>query len=893
MFGFTLTLLEVLEKEKPTHIAVVFDTEAPTERHLMFPNYKANRESMPEDLSQSIPYIFEIIEAFRIPVIRMDGFEADDIIGTLAWKASKHGFETYMMTPDKDFAQLVKDNVFIYKPGRQGNGTEVLDVQKVVAKWEVETPSQVIDILALWGDAVDNIPGIPGVGEKTAKKLIQQYGSVENLIAHAHELKGSQKEKVITFSEQGLLSKKLATINTDVPMDLDEISLRLEAVDKERLEHVFKELEFKTLHQKVWGMHSARNNSKPQAVQGDLFAPPVTIDLPVPSEDQDTASPMFDSFNAQKQHYHLIADMDGFSKLYHALENGNAFCFDTETNSLDARTARLLGISFCISAGEAYYLDMNAEGAREMLSQLEPIFTSNRLKIAHNLKYDLTVLQSEDIWATPPFFDTMLAHYLLEPDKRHKMDELSRHYLQYDPISIESIIGKKGKDQLNMESIPVDQVYVYACEDADVTLRLKGVFEPMLKERELMGVFEKIEMPLIPVLATMESNGVALDKEFLMEYSHELHVDIQKLEKDIFQDAGMQFNIASPKQLGEVLFEKLKLMDKPKKTKTGQYQTNEEVLQKLAFSHEIVHKILDFRELQKLKSTYVDALPSLLASDTGRIHASFNQAVAATGRLSSNNPNLQNIPIRTEKGRNIRKAFVASSSQHVLLSADYSQIELRVIASVSEDQHMIDSFHQNLDIHTATASRVFDIPYDEVTKELRSKAKMVNFGIIYGISAFGLSERLGIPRGEAKSIIEEYFLKFPGIKTYMDESIQYARSHGFVKTMMGRRRYIPDIHSANQTVRGFAERNAINAPIQGSAADMIKLAMINVQEALIQHGLKSRLIIQVHDELLLDVPLNELEQVRTLVVDKMIMAMPLKVPVVVDSGFGKNWLEAH
>jgi DNA polymerase I len=900
MFGFTLTLLEVLEKEKPTHIAVVFDTAAPTERHELFPEYKANREAMPEDLSRSIPYIFSIIEAFRIPVITMDGYEADDIIGTLAYKAEEQGFITYMMTPDKDFAQLVSDRVLIYKPGRKGNGAELMNVQSVLEKWEVETPAQVIDILALWGDAVDNIPGIPGVGEKTAKKLIQQYGSVENLIAHAHELKGSQKEKVTTYAEQGLLSKKLATINTLVPIALEEQSLLLEPVDREKLDAVFKELEFKTLHQRVVGGNVNTSLSTPKPIQGDLFAPAIPSSTQHQtnsfSSDMSPTSappPIFVGYDPERQQYQLTNNRDGFAALKVALELSDTFCFDTETTSLDARTAQLLGISFCTQENVAYYLDMTCADAKDMLLELAPIFTSHRQKIGHNLKYDITVLEAHGIPIAPPFFDTMLAHYLLEPDKRHKMDELSRQYLQYDPISIESLIGKKGKDQLSMDSVPVDQVVIYACEDADITFRLMQVFRPLLEEKELMDVFDTIEMPLIRVLSTMESNGVALDKAFLLDYSRELSVDIQRLEQEIYQDAGVTFNIASPKQLGEVLFDKLQLMDKPKRTKTGQYQTHEEVLQKLSYSHAIVNKILDFRELQKLKSTYVDALPSLVAADTGRIHTSFNQAVAATGRLSSNNPNLQNIPIRTEKGRKIRKAFVATSPQHVLFSADYSQIELRVIASISRDPHMTASFLEQQDIHTATASRVFDIPYDEVTKDMRSKAKMVNFGIIYGISAFGLSERLGIPRGEAKNIIEEYFIKFPGIKTYMEGSIQFARDHGYVKTMMGRRRYIPDIHSANQTVRGFAERNAINAPIQGSAADMIKLAMIHVQEALTQQELHSRLILQVHDELLLDVPAHELDQVRELVVEKMTNAMPLLVPVVVESGYGQHWLEAH
>lgn len=894
MFGFTLTLLDVLQKEKPSHIAVVFDTDKPTERHEIFPEYKAQRESMPEDLSKSIPYIFKIIEAFNIPVITLDGFEADDIIGTLAWEASEKGFETYMMTPDKDFAQLVRPNVFIYKPARQGNGAEVLDVAKVLEKWEVKNPLQVIDILALWGDAVDNIPGIPGIGEKTAKKLIAIYDSVENLIANAADLKGAQKEKVIAFAEQGLLSKKLATIITNVPVSFDEKALVLDPPNKELIEDVFKELEFRTLLQKVFNQ-SAPAVAHQQSAQGDLFAPssasgsyngPVdVVELPV----------VFSSYDPEIQSYKLIdkENITELNKLVDALLASPEFCFDTETTSIDAHDAEIIGIALSSKKNEGYYVNLLHEDKALFLSILKPLFSCKAVKIAQNLKYDLLVLQHAGIELTPPFYDTMLAHYLLEPDKRHKMDELARNFLKYDPIAIETLIGKKGKDQLNMATIEPKKVAIYAAEDADITLQLYHVFKPLIKEKSLEKVLFDIELPLVPVLAQMERNGVKLDIGFLSQYSHELAAFISELEKDIISLAGVKFNIASPKQLGEVLFDKLKLMDKPKKTKTGQYQTNEEVLQKLANAHEIVGKILDYRELQKLKSTYVDALPLLVSKKTGRVHTSFNQAIAATGRLSSNNPNLQNIPIRTEKGRHIRKAFVASSDSHVLVSADYSQIELRVIASVSKDKSMMEAFIQNLDIHTSTAAKVFDVHYDEVTKEMRSKAKMVNFGIIYGISAFGLSERLGIPRKEAKEIIDEYFVKFPGIKSYMDNTIAEAKQNGYVKTLLGRRRYVPDITSANQTVRGFAERNAINAPIQGAAADMIKLAMIKVQNKLKELNLKTILTLQVHDELLLDVPLDELEIVTTLVKEEMQHAMELDVPVVVEAGFGKNWLQAH
>jgi DNA polymerase I len=880
-YGFALTLLDVLQKEKPSHIAVVFDTDKPTERHEIFPEYKAHREAMPEDLSAAIPYIFKLIEAFRIPVITLDGYEADDIIGTLAWKASDLGFITYMMTPDKDFAQLVRDNVYIYKPARMGNGAEIMDVEAVKKKWEINHPMQVIDILALWGDSVDNIPGIPGFGEKTAKEMIGEFGSVEGMIANVEKLKGSKKTKVETFKDQALLSKKLATIITDVPVELEVEKLVLDPPDKELIDDLFKELEFRSLSQRVFGQ---------TPLQQDLFG-----GFAERSSDntQTEHVQVFEKIDTDKQTYHAVTSKEALQQLLGKLNKVDEFCFDTETNGLDPIVAEAIGIAFSFKANEGYYVDLNHEQKDEFLKMMQSLFLTDKLKIAQNLKFDLLILENAGLKTNPPYFDTMLAHYLIEPDKRHNMDELARQYLHYEPVSIETLIGKKGKNQLNMTTVPLDKLKDYASEDTDVTFQLKQVFDPILKERELEDIFEKIELPLVPVLADMERTGVKVDKDFLYAYSKELEGYIGETEKNIYEQAGVKFNIASPKQLGEVLFDKLKLMEKPKKTKTGQYQTNEEVLQKLANTHEIVNKILDYRELQKLKSTYVDTLPELVLKSTDRIHTSFNQAVAATGRLSSNNPNLQNIPIRTEKGRHIRKAFVASSENHVLLSADYSQIELRVIASVSEDKNMMEAFIQNLDIHTSTASKVFGVPYEEVTREMRGKAKMVNFGIIYGISVFGLSERLSIPRSEAKEIIEEYFDKFPGIKQYMDDSIAFAQKEGYVKTLMGRRRYVADINSRNQTVRGFAERNAINAPIQGSAADMIKLAMIRVHNELKKQKLESKMILQVHDELLLDVPKHEIEQVKALVIDEMTQAMPLKVPIIVEAGTGNNWLEAH
>ncbi len=897
MFGFTLTLLDLLQKEKPSHIAVVFDTSEPTERHVIFPEYKAHREAMPEDLSKSIPYIFKIIEAFNIPVITKPGFEADDIIGTLAHKGIDAGYTTYMMTPDKDFAQLVTPSVLIYKPAKNGNAPEIMDVEAVKQKWEIEHPMQVIDILALWGDAVDNIPGIPGFGEKTAKKLIAQFGSVENMIANVHQLKGSQKEKVETFAEQALLSKKLATILLDVPIEFDEKSLTVDPPNLKEIAEIFAELEFKTLMGKINQIYGQSVVKAPVASQQhDLFSQNFQSQTQHANNEEIVSSQeeiVYKTIENSNAAYTLIHNLEELSKLVEEINNTDSFCFDTETDGLDTLMCNILGISISTKAKQGAYIPLNHESKKEYLALLKPVFESNKLKIAQNLKFDFAVLRKEGIIIQTPFFDTMLAHYLIEPDRRHKMDDLARQYLQYSPVSIEELIGKKGKNQGNMNDVPLDILAKYAAEDADITLQLKNAFAPKLKELELETLFNEIEMPLIPVLDSMESEGVRIDTEFLSDYSKELETDIRLLEKEIYEIAGVQFNIASPKQLGEILFDKLKLDDKAKKTKTGQYQTNEEVLQKLESKHDIIKNILDFRELQKLKSTYVDALPLLINENSKKIHTSYNQAVAATGRLSSNNPNLQNIPIRTEKGRRIRKAFVPSDSEHSLLSIDYSQIELRVIASMSKDENMISAFNQNLDIHTATAAKVFGVAYEEVDKEMRRRAKTVNFGIIYGISAFGLSERIGISRTEAKAIIDNYFLQFPAIKRYMDDTIAFAKEHGYVKTLLGRRRYVPDIHSNNATVRGFAERNAINAPIQGTAADMIKIAMIEIHSALKEANLKSKMILQVHDELVFDVLHSEMDKVKSIALEKMQKAMKLEVPLVAEYGVGENWLEAH
>ena len=894
MYGFTNTLLEVIQKQKPTHIAVVFDTAAPTERHIEYEAYKAHREEMPEDLSKSIPYIFKLIEGFNIPVITMDGFEADDIIGTLAKKAEQHDFITFMMTPDKDFAQLVSDKIFIHKPARMGNGTETIGVPEVLKKWEIEHVEQVIDILGLWGDAVDNIPGVPGVGEKTAKKLIQEYGTMENIIANAANLKGVMKEKFVTHAEQALLSKRLATINVNVPVDLDESTLILEAPNFEVLEPLFKELEFKTLATRVFGKTAAApegvgasSTPSPNA-QTDLFGMEVND-----HNDEEREHVIYNNIEKTPHNYQLIETKEQRAELIAELLKQTEFCFDTETTGLDAIDAKVIGLAISYKAGEGYYVLVNSQNSDEILAEFKPVFDGPALKIAQNLKYDLQVLSNHKMSIKGPFFDTMLAHYVLEPDKRHNMDVLAEQYLHYSPVSIETLIGKKGKNQLNMAMVDPMKVKEYAAEDADVTYQLKQILAPELVKHEAEYIVNDVELPLVPVLVDIEREGVRIDKQFLANYSVELQKEITEAERKIYEMAGVHFNIASPKQLGEVLFDKLKLDEKAKKTKTGQYQTGEDVLMKLVHKSDIVKEIVDFRQLQKLKSTYVDALPQLINHSTGRVHTSFNQAIAATGRLSSTNPNLQNIPIRTDRGKEVRKAFIPRDSNHMILSADYSQIELRIVASISEDPNMMEAFIANKDIHRATAAKVYGIPESEVTSEQRRNAKSVNFGIIYGQQAFGLSENLGISRGEAKTLIDNYYAEFVNIKKYMDTTIEFARKHGYVETLKGRKRWLRDINSNNATVRNFAERMAINAPIQGTAADMIKLAMIDIHAEMKKRQLKSKMILQVHDELLFDVTLDEIDELKLLVTDLMAKAMPLKVPVLAEAGVGLNWLEAH
>lgn len=899
IMGFTNTLLEVLKNQQPSHIAVVFDTAAPTARHIEFEAYKAHREKMPEDLSASIPYIYRLIEGFNIPIITMDGYEADDIIGTLAKKAEQENFQVYCMTPDKDFGQLVSDNIFIYKPARMGNGAEVQGVKEIREKWEVTDVCQVIDILGLWGDAVDNIPGIPGIGEKTAKKLVQEFGSVEGIIANADQLKGKMRENVENFAEQGLISKKLATILLDVPVELDEKALELEDPNKDILEPLFAELEFRTLGKRVFGEDfSILEKNSPLNGQMDLFAVQTTTvttttDIAIEVSNENIA---LKNIHNTAHEYTLIDTTEEQEKLAKELAAKESFCFDTETTGLDANLADVVGLSFSFETGKAYYIPTpaNREEAQRILNIFKPVLENPAIeKIGQNIKYDILLLARYGIKVQGTLFDTMLAHYLIDPDTRHGMDVLAENYLNYSPVSITELIGEKGKKQGNMRDVEFEQIKEYAAEDADITLQLRNIFQPLLVETDTLQLAQEVEFPLVYVLAEIERNGVKIDVPALGEFSKTLEQDIRNLEDSIFEKAGVNFNIASPKQLGEVLFDKLQLDPKAKKTKTGQYKTGEDVLLALAHKSDIVQDILNFRQLQKLKSTYVDSLPELINPETGLIHTSYNQAVAATGRLSSTNPNLQNIPIRTERGREVRKAFIPRSADNVILSADYSQIELRLIAELSKDQNMMEAFSQGHDIHRATAAKVYNMAFDEVTSEQRRNAKAVNFGIIYGQSAFGLSQNLGISRKEAADIINEYFNQYTGIKKYMSDAVEFAKEKGYVETILKRRRYLRDINSANMTVRGFAERNAINAPIQGSAADLIKIAMIAIQKEIEQQGLIGKMIMQVHDELVFDVPRQEVEAFKTIILDKMTNAISTTVPLVVEIGEGKNWLEAH
>ncbi len=898
IMGFTNTLLEVLKKEKPSHMAVVFDTAAPTERHTDYTDYKAHRQAMPEDLALAIPYIVRLIEGFNIQVLFSDGYEADDVIGTLAKKAEMEGFTVFCMTPDKDFGQLVSENIFIYKPARMGNGMEILGVKEILEKWEVERVEQVIDILGLWGDAVDNIPGIPGIGEKTAKQLIKQYGSMENIIANSHELKGKLRENVEAFAGQGIVSKKLATILLNAPVDLDVNALCVEEPNREVLEPLFAELEFRTLGKRVFGDEFNVNEVKAASGNGqmDMFGDPAGAPI------EKTETNIIERQNASKNinntphTYHLADTAEKRKELIRLLSAQKSFCFDTETTSVDANECELVGLSFAIKPFEAWYVPLSANQAECQLcvNEFKAVFENEAIaKTGQNLKYDILVLNWYGIHVQGELFDTMLAHYLIDADSRHNMDLLAENYLEYTPVSITSLIGAKGKNQGNMRDVELEKVKEYAAEDADITLQLKDVFEPILKSVNAEKLAREIENPLIYVLADIEREGVKIDRQALAGFSVLLETDIKQLEHTIYEKAGVKFNIASPKQLGEVLFDKLQLDPQAKKTKTGQYQTGEDVLSRLANKSDIVADILDFRQLQKLKSTYVDALPQMINKKTSRVHTSYNQAVASTGRLSSNNPNLQNIPVKTERGREVRKAFIPRDADHVILSADYSQIELRLIAEISKDENMMDAFAKGLDIHTATAAKVYGIALEEVTSTQRRNAKAVNFGIIYGQSAFGLSQSLAIPRKEAAGIIENYFNTYPNIKKYMNDTMNFARENGYVETLMGRRRYLRDINSANATVRGFAERNAINAPIQGSAADMIKIAMIHIHKDIKDQKLHSKMTMQVHDELVFDVPKNETVIMKKIIEERMKNAMKTEVPILVEVGEGLNWLEAH
>ena len=902
IMGFLNTLYEVLKNEKPTHIGVAFDLGAPTLRTDDFSAYKANREETPPDIKISVPYIKEIIKGFNIPIFECEGYEADDIIGTISKKAEKEGFTTYMMTPDKDFGQLVSDNIFIYKPAKGGEPAKVLGPKEVCEKYGIARPEQVIDILGLWGDASDNIPGIPGIGEKNASKLIAEYDSVENLINNADKLKGKMRENVTNFAHQGLMSKKLATINTNVPIDFDEDCLKVKEPDFQYLTQLFEELEFRTFMSRLKSSQQDYKTTGLQVQSSEFKVQSQNtngqLDLFGSAEGDNNSLNLFsskDNYQTVAHTYHLTNDDEKINELIKLLNDSNIFAFDTETTGLDIYSSSLVGMSFSVKAHEAYYIPLptNKEECKSMLNKFLPIF-SNKEKtiVGHNIKFDLSFLARYDIEIENKLWDTMIAHYLIEPEQNHSMDYLSDVYLNYNPIAIEELIGK-GRAQISMHDVPVEKVKEYAAEDADITIQFYDKFYPLIIENQLEKLFHEIEMPLVRVLSKMESNGVKIDIEGLRQISDEQAKEIREIENKIYEIAGTSFNIGSPKQLGEILFEKLNIKAPAKKTKTGQYPTGEEILQKIVNENPIVQNILDYRSLTKLKSTYVDALPSLVNLNDGLIHTSYNQAITATGRLSSNNPNLQNIPVRTEKGREIRKAFVPRDENHILLAADYSQIELRIIAHLSGDAVMQDAFRSGRDIHTDTASRVYNVAIEDVTKEMRRNAKAVNFGIIYGMSAFGLAERLGISRSEASQIIKNYFKEYIGIQEYIDKQVDFAKQHGYVETMLGRRRYLKDINAGNSVVRNFAERNAINAPIQGTSADMIKIAMANIHNEMIDNNLKSQMILQVHDELVFDVHKEELDFLSNIVKDKMINALPLNVPIEVNLNTGTNWLEAH
>ncbi|MGI9525844.1 MAG: DNA polymerase I [Weeksellaceae bacterium] len=896
IMGFMNSLLDVMKREKPTHLAVVFDVSSTqTLRHEYFPDYKANRDETPDGIKTAIPYIQEILKAMHIPVLFAEGYEADDVIGTLSRKASEKGYTTFMMTPDKDFAQLVCDNVKMYKPSSRGGGIEIWGVEEIKEKFGVDEPKQVIDLLGMMGDSADNIPGIPGIGPKTASKFIKKYGSLEGLYENTDDLKGKQKEKVIEFKDQAFLSKKLATILIDAPVEFIEENFTVDKPDFDRVKEIFAELEFRRLLENLYKTYNVEDKlaeDKPSITDGDQIS---MFDTAESSSDTEVRSESgFQTIHTREHLYQLVDSPLGRKLLLQNLLKQKEVCIDTETTSLKSLNAELVGISFSYEHGQGFYVTIpeDFEEAKAIIQEFKPLLESKEIiKIGQNIKYDIKVLYKYGIQLSAPVFDTMVAHYLINPDMRHNLDVLSETYLHYKPVSIIDLIGKKGKNQKNFREVELEHQKEYAVEDTDLTLQLKNLFQPQLKETNATKLAEELEFPLIHVLAEMEKEGITLDKEALAKLSGELENDLNRLEKTIFKDAGQEFNVNSPKQLGEILFDELKIIDKPKKTKTGQYRTSEDILVEMKDKHPIIKDVLEYRQLQKLKSTYVDSLPKEINKKTGRVHTVFAQTVAATGRLASNNPNLQNIPIRTLRGQEVRKAFIPKNNDYVLLAADYSQIELRLIASLSGDEAMKESFLNGEDIHTATAARIFDIPLDQVTREQRSNAKTVNFGIIYGVSAFGLSNQTDLSRAESKDLIDIYFKTYPKLKAYIDNQIAIAREQGYVETVLGRRRYLKDINSRNHVVRSHAERNAVNAPVQGSAADIIKLAMVRLHEILKDY--KTKMLLQVHDELVFEVPKVEIEVITPIIKETMENTFPFDIPLTVECGIGNNWLEAH
>ena len=908
IMGFMNALMDVIKREKPDHLAVAFDKGGSDYRYEMYQEYKAHRDETPEAIKIAVPYIQQLLKAMHIPIIEVSGFEADDLIGTLAKQAEKEDFKVFMVTPDKDFAQLVSENIFMYKPARMGNGIEIWGIPEVLEKFEIEHPEQVIDFLGMMGDVADNIPGLPGVGEKTAKKFLKEYGSMENLLANTHQLKGAIKDKIEANAELGILSKKLATILLDCPVTFDAADFELSKPDVEKTDELFNELEFRQMKAQFDKLYNSNDNQndngdeensaikkipakKSNEDQFDLFG------FSDDSSDEVTPNSFYATLETTDHNYQIVQGDLGLKLFLQNLNNQTAVCFDTETTGLDAQNAELVGISFSWEKGKAFYIPFpeNLDESQLIADKFKPFFENEAIeKIGQNIKYDLKVLTKYGIQIKGKLFDTMIAHYLINPDMRHNMDVLSETYLKYSPKPIEDLIGKKGKNQLSMKDVSLEQIKEYAAEDADVTLQLKEIFSPILDKAETKKLFNEIEIPLVPVLAAMELEGINLDEDFLKKMSVEMAAESNALEQKIYETAGEKFNLASPKQLGDILFDKMKIGGaKQKKTKTGQYATGEEVLSYLANDNEIVRDILEWRQMVKLQSTYIDALPNQVDKKTGRVHTDYMQTVAATGRLSSTNPNLQNIPIRTEKGRLIRKAFIARDENYTLLSADYSQIELRIIAALSGEENMIKAFQNKEDIHKSTAAKVFNVPLDEVTKEQRSNAKTVNFGIIYGVSAFGLSNQTSLSRKESADLIDAYYATYPKLKSYMANQVDFARENGYVQTVLGRRRYLKDINSANMMVKSGAERNAVNAPIQGSAADIIKIAMINIHKKLIEENWKSKMLLQVHDELVFDVHNSELEKIQPMIKHEMENAFKLDVPLDVEIGIGKNWLEAH